>query len=86
MARDGIDIAGRFVGKQEFGLCDDGAGNGHALLLAAGQDRGQHVRLALEPDPIEKLLDIGAIGLRPDAGGAQGQGDIVDRRRDGRAA
>ena len=30
-----IDIAGRLVGDQDFGLADHRAGNGHALLLAA---------------------------------------------------
>src|SRR5215211_1726941 len=54
--KSGINIAGRFIGKEEFGLCHNGTGNGHALLLAARQDRGEHIRLALEPHPIEKLL------------------------------
>src|SRR5215217_8340675 len=28
----GINIAGRFIGKEELGLCHNGTGNGHALL------------------------------------------------------
>src|SRR5215207_625020 len=74
--KGGINIARGLIGEKEFGLCHNGTGNGNTLLLAAGKNRGEHIRLALEPHPIEKLLHIGAIGLRPDTGGAQGQGDI----------
>ena len=32
-----VEIAGRFVGQQQFGRVDQGAGNGNALLLSAGK-------------------------------------------------
>src|SRR5215217_3197793 len=39
----GINIAGRLIGKEEFGLCHNGTGNGNTLFLAAGQDGGEHI-------------------------------------------
>jgi len=32
-----IEIAGWLIGQQYFGMIDNGAGNGHSLLLAVGQ-------------------------------------------------
>ena len=39
-ARFGIERARGFVGQQDFGVVDEGAGDGHALHLAAGQLAG----------------------------------------------
>src|SRR5205807_3138415 len=36
-----VEIAGRLVGDDEIGIGDDGAGNRHALLLAARQSARQ---------------------------------------------
>ncbi len=33
----GVEIARRFVGEDDFGVGDDGAGDGDALLLTAGE-------------------------------------------------
>ena len=35
----GVKVAGRFIGKEDGGALDDGAGNGYALLLTAGELR-----------------------------------------------
>ena len=36
LAGGGIKVTGRLVGKQDDGLAGEGAGDGDALLLAAG--------------------------------------------------
>ena len=40
-AAGGIEVAGRLIGQQHDGLGDDGAGDGDALLLAAGEFAGR---------------------------------------------
>src|SRR5688572_19421357 len=40
MARLGIEIAGGFVGEEDLRAIDEGARDGHALLLATGKLRG----------------------------------------------
>jgi hypothetical protein len=37
----GVEIAGGFVGVDDAGVVDERAGDGHALLLAAGKFGGQ---------------------------------------------
>ena len=72
-----VDIAGRLVRQQQAGARDDGAGDGDALLLPAGEGRGQGVEVILEADPGQQLrhmaLDVGFAH----AGDAQRQRDIV---------
>src|SRR3954447_23050656 len=41
----GVQVAGGFVRQQDARLVDDGAGDGHALLLAAGEFVGHAVVL-----------------------------------------
>src|SRR5699024_11079811 len=43
----GIEVAGRFIGQQDRGPVDVGAGDGHALLLTAGELMGQAAALVL---------------------------------------
>ena len=38
--RFGVEVAGGFVGKDDFWVGDDGAGDGGALLLTAGELEG----------------------------------------------
>ena len=45
----GVEIAGGFVGKEHRGAVDQGAGDGDALLLSAGELAGIGVFLALQP-------------------------------------
>ncbi len=35
--RVAVEVSGRFVGQQQSGIADDGAGDGYALLLSAGE-------------------------------------------------
>jgi len=46
-----VHISGRFVGDEQIGAADDGAGDGDALLLAARQGRRPEVELAIEAHP-----------------------------------
>ena len=77
----GVDVTGRLVGDQQFGPVDDGAGDRHPLLLAAGQGRGTGAGAVGEADPGEhfahRAFDLALAG----AGNAQRQGDIVECRK-----
>ncbi len=50
-----IDVARRLVGEQQLGPRDHGAGDGRALLLAAGQDLRVGVHAVAEPDPADEV-------------------------------
>jgi len=76
-----VEVAGRFVGKQQLGLRREGARNGHALLLAAGQLRGIMQGAGGKPDLAQRLL--GAREGVGTAGKLQRQGDVLQRRHGG---
>ena len=48
MFGDGIEIAGGLVGEEHGGVAHQGAGDGHALLLAAGQFGGLVAQTCLQ--------------------------------------
>ena len=48
-----VEVAGRLVGPHDRGLGDEGAGDGDALLLTAGQLVRTVLRAVAEPDAIE---------------------------------
>ena len=74
-----IQIAGRLVRQQQRRTGDDRAGDGDALLLAAGQRGRLRVDMAGQSDPAQQFADIGAyLAFRP-AGDAQRQGHVVER-------
>ena len=50
-----VEIAGRFVGQHQFGLVDQGAGDGDALLLAAGKLAGMMAEPVAEADFLQRL-------------------------------
>ena len=74
-----VEIAGRLVGEQHVGVGDDRAGDGDALLLAAGKLGRRMVPPVLEADLVERRhrrlaplrLVLAAI--------EQGQLDILER-------
>ena len=72
-----VEVAGRLVGKDQPWLVDQRPGNGHALLLAAGDAAGQGLRIAAEADLVEHLACALAPGVHIDAGVDQRQGDVV---------
>jgi len=49
-----VEVAGRFVRENQIGVIDQRAGHGHALLLAAGELRGQ---------VFEAVTEAGASGM-----------------------
>ena len=51
----GVEVAGRFVREQDGGLLDDGARDGDALLLTAGEFVREAARLLGEADEFERL-------------------------------
>jgi len=52
---DGIEGSGGFVGEEDAGLAGEGAGDGNALFLAAGEVGGVSVALVGEADRFEQF-------------------------------
>jgi len=52
-ARFIVEVAGRFVGKEDFRPVDEGTGQGHPLLLAAGELVGVVVEALAQADAFE---------------------------------
>jgi hypothetical protein len=73
-----VEVAGRFVGKEQAGAVDNGSGDGDALLLAAGQLGWAGVGLFGKANPAEHFADVGADLALGAAGDAEGQRDVVE--------
>ena len=75
----GVEVAGGFVGEDDGGVVDKGAGDGDALALAAGELVGLVHHAGAEIDGLEDgLCALEALG----GGGAvidEGQLDVVQR-------
>jgi hypothetical protein len=72
----GVEVAGRFVGQDHFGIVDEAAGDGHALLFAAGKLVGPVLEPFAEPDALQQFLRLGLCLRRRHAGHAGGQGGV----------
>ena len=75
-----VEVAGRLIGDDHRRIVDERAGNGHTLLLAAGQLVRQTAALVLQPDQLQHighaLFDL----LRRCADDAHGERDVlIDR-------
>ncbi len=68
-AGGGIEVAGRFVGEEEGGVVAEGAGDGDALLLAAGEFGGAMVLARSEADLVEEAGADGGIAAAGELGG-----------------
>ena len=76
-----VQVAGRLVRHQERRADHHRAGDGDALLLAAGKRCGQGVGAAFEADPAQHLGDVGAdLRFRP-PGDPERQGEVVGDRQ-----
>ena len=75
--KGGVHIARGLVGEQEFRPADQRAGDGGALLLAAGEDGRQHMHAVAEADPAEQFGHLGAVAGLLFAQHTQGQRDIL---------
>ena len=66
----GVEGSGRFVGKDDGGVGDDGPGDGDALFLSAGELVGLVVVAILEADDIEGVQSfvLGAAGAGVEEG------------------
>ena len=53
-----VQVAGRLIRQQKSGITDDGAGDGHALFLAARELLGQMVDSILEADELQRGHDV----------------------------
>ena len=52
-SRVAVEVAGRLVGQDQRGLVDQRAGDGHALLLAAGEFGRLVVQPVAQAEPLE---------------------------------
>ena len=52
----GVQVTGRFVGKDDVGIADDGTGDGDTLALAAGELRREVAHAVREADLFEHGL------------------------------
>ena len=51
----GVQVAGRFISKNDFGIADKGTGDAHTLLLAAAHLSGQVVGAAKQAHAFQFL-------------------------------
>jgi hypothetical protein len=80
LARRRVEVAGRLVGQQQCRAADERAGDGRALLLAAGQLVRAVVQPVAEAYPFQGLGRAAAPLPDPDPGVEQAVGDgLADR-------
>src|ERR1700761_3652072 len=72
-----VEVTRWFVGKQDFWFIDDGARDGDALLLAAGEFRRSVMQAAIEPEHFRD--DIEAMRIEAVAMNELGDGDVAFR-------
>ena len=81
----GIEVTGGLVGKKDLGLGDDGAGDGHALLLAAGELRRLVLQAFLQAEETDyhvetvrvKAVPVDVLGESDIVAGVEGGEEIV---------
>ena len=87
----GVEVAGGLVAEQQIGVGDDGAGDGDALLLAAGELAGEVVEAVAEADELERgggvfdalaLLEVGELQRQFDVFEGGQHRDQVERLED----
>ena len=78
-SRRRVEVPRRLVGQDHLGAVHERAGDGDALLLAAGQLRGQVVPPRAEPDGVQELGGAGAAFGRRHGGGRRGRLDVLAR-------
>ena len=57
----GVQVAGGLVGKEYGGLVGQRAGDGNALLLAAGKRAGQVVHAVADFQHVDQMADVGLV-------------------------
>jgi hypothetical protein len=74
----GVEIAGGFVGQEERGFGDEGAGEDDALLLAAGEFAGTVAGAGFEPHILEAGESFRRGGITGFAADEQGHHDVFE--------
>jgi hypothetical protein len=75
-----IEVGERLVEEEHLGLHHEGAGQGHALLLAAGELARIALAVAFQPHEPQRLLDAGrGLGLR-DLSHLEPEGHVLGHR------
>jgi hypothetical protein len=77
--RNGVKRGDRLVRQDGAGALDQGAGDGAALLLSAGQGVGALGRIVGDADPIQGGHGLGLVRRRPDAEQALPAGQAAER-------
>ena len=57
----GVEVAGGLVGEDDGGAGDEGAGDGDALLLAAGELVGAVVQAAVDAEQVGEVVEEGVV-------------------------
>ena len=78
--RLGVERARGLVAEQNFGVRGEGAGDGHALLLSAGELRGIGLGLILEPHDLEEFQSslFAPLLLSPQSGKLHREADVIE--------
>ena len=78
--RLGVERARGLVAEQNFGVRGEGAGDGHALLLSAGELRGIGLGLILEPHDLEEFQSslFAPLLLSPQSGKLHREADVSE--------
>ena len=77
-----VEVAGRLVGDQEVGVGDDGPGDRHALLLAAGELARVMMLAAGQADDSQRRHDVLAPLAPRQVREQERQLDVLERRQD----
>jgi hypothetical protein len=76
-----VEVGQRLVEEQQLGVVDDRLGDGHPLLLPAGELGHPPVGVVGGPDPRQGLVDPGTLGRRrppePEPAAGEAEGDQV---------
>ena len=72
-----IEIAGRLVRQHDLRIVDEGAGNGDALLLAAGELFGMSIHPVLQADPFQHLKGLALLCSERQAKHAHDECDVL---------
>src|SRR5690606_10833659 len=75
-----VEVPGGLVGQEEHRLVGEGAGDGHPLLLPAGELGRVRLRLAREPDLCQEFGDPLADQGPARPGHLEGEGDVLGSR------
>ena len=78
MGGAGVEVAGRLVGQDNFGAVHDGAGDGDALLLAAGKLGGEEVFAVFKMKTVESFGGFFQTTGLFESGVEEGEGNVFE--------